>query len=173
MVLLVFLCSCGGKVYNNPSGDNPSAGTKDLKLDRGFMTNAQVQYGDLDANMTIARRDSGHVEVTVNKPESLSGMKVTLEEDDMVVNYNGLKLNLTKDSLASKAIGAVAIALINAALSDSGMKLASKDGVVSLDGEKDGRKYLLKVDAKTGALLSLDSDEIKMKMTFSDFVFSD
>ena len=134
-----------------------------------FSCKAKLSFGDMDATAQVTRSADGSIRVTVLEPDTLSGLQFDFANDNISLNYKGLKLDVEPSSfLASSAAGAIANSIV-AAVTDKDNSVTHKDGIVTVASKSDSGSFTLTLDEKTGALKTLNVPALDLNCDFSDF----
>lgn len=151
------LCGCNG---NLPFTKKTPDFDGDLSL------TAEITSGELEAKANVARTGNDW-EFAFTEPKTLSGIILKLGE-------NGVKgelgsLNFTVDENEKYALYPEIIAKSTATLTNvSSDNISSKDGVLTLETEFDGKKVTITADEQTGKLISLKCPYYKLSVSFSE-----
>ena len=133
-----------------------------------FTCRFTAEYDGLSIDGTIERTAEKTLTVTFDHPDTLSGVTLILDGEQVRMRVFGIETALPQSYLPQRAFGTV----INSALDDAVKKAASgdvKENHFTLSGTAEGYAYTLRCDAKSGLPLQLEVPELPLSVTFTDF----
>ena len=134
-----------------------------------FRCNTTLTYGDMEATAEVVRSADGCIRVTMLTPEALSGVQFDFSQDEVSLNFKGLKLDVEPSSfLASSAASALAGAF-DTVLKEGLQNAVEQGGNLLVSSKSSSGSFDLALDPTTGEPVSLDVPSIGLHCTFSDF----
>ena len=158
IVMVVSLCACGGM------GDKKCS----PGLSSPFTVSADIEYDDNAYAAVFTRRDVNNWEVEFSAPDNLSGIILTFKNNNVEASYNGLSFSVPKTALPLKSMIAAFIDVSEKAAEKGELTGEQKEEELAVSGETELGKYILKFD-KNSSLSGFEMDNLKLKMTFTDF----
>lgn len=141
-------------------------------MSKGFDAGATIRMKDLVMVGDINKTKSGALTIAIKEPKHLKGMTFEYDGDDVSVSYKGIKIKLDENSKLVSSALSVIVNAIDKASSDSGVNVGIDGKALIVSGDCDSGKFDIKLDKKTGSMISLKLDELDFECNFDDFVFS-
>ena len=163
--LLLLSAGCG-------SPEKPAEIPKEMedRLQR-YETLAQVEYGDLKATLS-AYRDENRCELVFREPEALRGLRAVMNRGKATVSFGSVSLNLTERGMTDDFVGRLLIGILNRKSGETGVTARLEgDGFHLLSKMEGDGRCDLRIDAKTGFLVTLDYPEKNLHVEFYEFRF--
>lgn len=157
------LSGCAGGVAVKPDV-NPSE-----QLGKPFESTVSIRYHGMEATAHLVRQAPGCSRLSFQSPKALEGLSVEITTDRVDIGYSGLHTSLAPGLLPESAIPELIAGVINAAGRETGVTADSKNGVLTLSGQTESGTYELRLDAKSGNILSLSVPAAKLEAVFQDF----
>jgi hypothetical protein len=158
---LAMLTACGkseGKTVNiKPS------------IDPTFSVVADIKYGEDESDVLLSRKGDGLWSAEFVSPNTLSGVIIAFDNDNVTANYKGLEFSIPKAAMPNKTIFSDFIDALDKLETESTVKGTVKDGKYLINGKSDQGSYVIELDQKTGNLVGFDMDSLKLDMDFSDY----
>ena len=154
LMLIVFLCGCGGK--------NKSA----IPVTKGVSFIADVTYYNECYTCDVAVDEKGIMTATVTSPEELSGVKLKFDGENVTAEYLGLTYTLKTDTMP---LGNVALSIYNVFthIAENGLTAEQDESNCIIENEIEGEKYEF-VFAPSGLPLELKMPQKELKVIFNN-----
>lgn len=137
-----------------------------LHLEQGFTAKANIRFGELEATADINRIGDGICSITLVSPKVLNGMSFRYDGADIQIDYLGMSVKTSDDSLFANAMTSAIVKAVDTAARGSGISMKKSGKTVLLKGENDSGNFELQVDKETGSLLRLTIPEMNLECTF-------
>lgn len=151
-LLLVFLCGCSKSTQVKPVLDNISF-------------EAEISYGD-DNFVCDTILQENNLSLSVIEPDEINGLSLTLDENSVKAEFNGLSFEPDINSIPQGAVAKVFFAILNDA---EGKLLDYNEQNCVLNGIAAENKYQFIFSPK-GLPISLTVDELDLKINFKNVV---
>jgi hypothetical protein len=165
IALIISLAACG-KLAGEKGSVKPELGNS-------WTVDSNIKYGDLDATAKITRNGKNIWDVEFASPNSLSGVRLSFNGDDVNASYKGLSFSVPKSALPYKALLGTLFTAVDELAEKDNIKGEVKDGVVIIEGKSENGNYKLGLDAKTGNLKSFEVPDYKAIVNFENMVATD
>ena len=154
LMLIVFLCGCGGK--------NKSA----TPVTKGVSFIADVTYYNECYTCDVAVDEKGIMTATVTSPEELSGVKLKFDGENVTAEYLGLTYTLKTDTMP---LGNVALSIYNVFthIAENGLTAEQDESNCIIENEIEGEKYEF-IFAPSGLPLELKMPQKELKVIFNN-----
>ena len=154
LMLIVFLCGCGGK--------NKSA----TPVTKGVSFIADVTYYNECYTCDVAVDENGVMTATVTSPEELSGVKLKFDGENVTAEYLGLTYTLKTDTMP---LGNVALSIYNVFthIAENGLTAEQDESNCIIENEIEGEKYEF-IFAPSGLPLELKMPQKELKVIFNN-----
>lgn len=164
-VLILTGCSKSDRVTN-----------KDVKtvenLSGDFGASGTLTYKDVKAELQIQKSAPQKYIVEFTAPDSLKGMKLTVEEGGVLVEYGVLSYRTDSSSMPSASV----LKLINGALSSAvgggdTVGVTAEGNRLKVAGKTGTGSYVLSLDRDSGNLLEISYPGEQFSIKFENFTF--
>lgn len=168
IVLILGLTFWGLSSRNN--ANSPTEVTSSMQ--RPFDAKATIKMKDLIMEADINKTDIGMCTIKINEPKSLRDMKFQYDGNDMKVSYKGISVKLNENSKLMTSLASLIVNSIDTAASPSGVDVKIDGNAIMVSGNNDAGKFNIKLDKKTGSMISLSVPQVDFECNFDDFIFS-
>ena len=127
-----------------------------------------AQYDGMETTGTIERTADKVLTVTFDSPDTLSGISLIWNGDEVRMRIFGIETALPQSYLPQSAFGTVLGGALDDAINRVGNKNFDADGY-TLSGTLAEYSYTLRCDRQSGIPLELDVPGIPLFITFSEF----
>ena len=158
VTMIVSLCACGGGSTKKCSP----------QLNTAFCVTAHMEYEDMKSDAAITRMDINQWNVEFSSPDTLAGVILTFNDNNVEASYNGLSFSVPKSALPIKSMIATFIEAVESNAQLSELEGKEKDNEIVVDGETELGKYSMKFD-KNNNLSGFEMDNLKLTISFTDF----
>ena len=149
--VVVFFTGCGDAVPKvQPKTD-------------GFSCQAAIHYRELELVAQLTRQTDGKLETTFSLPKSLSGITLGWDGTEMTMTLGGVTMALPTEKVPESALIRCLLDIL-AAEHAEGIK--TEEGYV-INGEAQGKAYVLVCDPDTGLPKSLSMPEEELSAVFT------
>jgi hypothetical protein len=158
--LIISLSACG-KLAGEKGSVKPELGNS-------WTVDSTIKYGNLDATAKITRNEKNNWDVEFASPNSLSGVRLSFNGDDVNASYKGLSFSVPKSALPYKTLLGTLFTAVDDLAEKDNIKGGVKDGIVTIEGKADSGNYKLGLDAKTGNLKTFEVPDYKATVQFEN-----
>lgn len=148
----------------------PSAEELRQRATADFTSTARVEYGELEARLTLDRRD-GVCTVELTEPEQVRGLQFVFGGELVTVTYGDVSFELDPESLPVQAAAGAMVTAVNNALQPFGVEVTAAEDHVELSGDAEAGRFLLRLDPVTGCYLSVELPDSGFSAEFENFEF--
>lgn len=136
------------------------------ELDFDYTCDAQITF-DEQLYKTEISRNGSEFRFIYTYPAELSGMTVSLNDENMKISFNGLEMENDRDSVPDSCVCDFIAKALNYITYGSGMDFMEKSGIITAKGRLDGSDISVTYD-KNGLpeKISLGTD---IEATFENF----
>lgn len=167
LAVLLIVCACG-KTSDKPNNNY----RKNVEnLGGNFTATALLEYGDTTAEAEIAKEQAGVFSMCFTAPDSLKGVTVRMEGDEIFVKYGFLSYQIKNEDLPNAAAIKMLVNSVFSATGEDALLEAEGDTLV-VSGNTGVGQYYLSIDRETGNLLELTVPAEDFKLTFSNFCYT-
>ncbi|MBQ9859307.1 MAG: hypothetical protein IJO76_01340 [Clostridia bacterium] len=129
----------------------------------GFSCQAAIHYRELELVAQLTRQGNGELETTFSLPKSLSGITLGWDGTDMTMTLGGVTMTLPTEKVPESALIRCLLDVL-AAQHTGGTQ--TEEGYV-INGEVQGKAYVLVCDPDTGLPKSLSVPEEELSAVFT------
>lgn len=166
VVLVVGGC---GKTSDKPNNNDK----KNIEnLGGNFTATAALQYGDTVAEAEISKEKTGVFSMCFTSPDTLKGVEVRMEGDEVFIKYGFLSYQLKNEDMPNAAAIKILVNTVFSATGENALLEAEGETLV-VSGSTSVGEYYLTVDRESGSLLELSVPAEDFKLTFSNFCYTD
>ena len=158
MILIGFLVILGCVNKPQPPAEVPIS-------QRSFQTTVDISYQSLEMTALLAHEKSGAYRLDLLSPKLLEGLTVRLSDDALTVQYQGLSAGYSADSSFLRGPTMLLFEAVD--------RMVTSGETDYSDVFSDGTVYTVSFSPEDQELFTLESDEHQLKITFSDFIFTD
>lgn len=134
-----------------------------------FHCKAAISYNGIEADADIVRSLDGSTRITLNSPETLQGLQFDFSEKGVSLNFKGLKLDVEPSSFLASSMASALANAVNTVLCDENVNIKKRDGKAEISSKGESGSFVLSLDPKTGAPLSLTVPSLGLDCVFSDY----
>lgn len=157
------LCSCKG--IDNPLTQSPSGADKLYTAQCEITVDNDEGEELLTYGGMLSRLGGGNWELTLDKPETVAGLKIKLGEDGITASLGDLSLDLETDKIPSRAaFMSIFSALDNAAANINSLDFSETETNLCYHGTCGGEKYTLLCDKTNNMPCGLNIGKITVIM---------
>ncbi len=159
IITAVCMAACaagGGNEASKPNG-----------LGMPFQAAVSVTVGDLDSTATLKRFGEGMWEIEFDSPNTLSGVKLSFNEEGVEASYKGLKFSVPQTALPVKAMMLNLISAVDSHAKEETLTGKEKDGMLEIEGSIEGGEYILTAD-KDGRIYSFSMPNNDLMISFTE-----
>ncbi|MEG0229433.1 MAG: hypothetical protein RR549_02365 [Oscillospiraceae bacterium] len=173
VLISIFLClNCFFVLFLNSCANAKKEIPQQIKdLKNSYSCVANIKYKDINAQATIDKENEGKCTVSFLSPESLKNMTATIDNGEIIVDYAGFSLNLSKNTPSSKMIANTIISAIESAAGDENLKITLEENLIKAKGTAGDSDYEIAVDGQSGVLAYLNFPKDEISVDFKDFRF--
>lgn len=157
-----------GKTTDKPNNNDRKSVEN---LGGNFVATALLEYGDTTVEAEIVKEQANRYTMTITAPDSLKGMKVKLQDDDIFVQYGILKYQVKNEDFPNTAAIKLLVNAVFSAVSEDAVLEAESDTLV-VSGNVGVGEYFLTIDRKTGHMLKLEVPSENFLLVFRTFAYS-
>ena len=151
--------SCSSPVKSQSSRQN--------NLSNPFTAKMSVSLDKMTADGTITRSSDSKWEAEFDSPNTLSGVKLTFEDNIVKASYKGLDFSVPKSALPVKAMLTNLIDEVDSLAIEEELHGSEAEGLLHIEGSLDGGEYSLCVD-KDGYIRTFEMPNNLLKIAFSE-----
>lgn len=145
IIVMLLLCACGKEKTEN---------AKPQKLSDDFSSTAEITQGDFSCTANIKRGGNGTWQWEFTKPESISGMTVTLSNDTCSIDFMELCYSMPYEKLSNFSMISLISDSIDNLISGKDVKCTVNDEIKKENGTVNGQDYTAKI--KNGKLTQIE-----------------
>lgn len=158
--MLVFaVVSCSSPISQTAKRQN--------NLNSQFSAVMNISLDKLNADGTITRLSDGNWEAEFDSPNTLSGVKLCFEGNNVTASYKGLNFSVPRSAIPVKAMLINLISAVDTAAREEELQGTENEGLLNINGSLDGGDYTLSVDAN-GNIHTFEMPNNLLKIAFSD-----
>lgn len=136
-------------------------------LNTQFSAVMNVSLDKLNADGTITRFSDGNWEAEFDSPNTLSGVKLSFEGNNVSASYKGLNFSVPRSAIPVKAMLTNLISAVDTAAREEELQGSESEGLLNITGSLDGGDYTLSVDSN-GNIHTFEMPNNLLKIAFSD-----
>lgn len=154
--LVGMLCGCGTIPFTQ----------KAPNFDSTYTINAEITYDKLKAKANLTRMENNEWEFKFTEPKQLNGLSVKLNQNGYSASLGGLSFSAENNSGYINAPRLIASAV--GKLSDAANSISTSDGVLTINEELDGNRFIITANERGGELISLKCPSRRLSVNFSE-----
>lgn len=131
-----------------------------------FMVGFQAEYNELSISGKLSESENGGYKLTIDKPETLSGMTAVFENNGVKLSFCGIDFNFGCGEIGEQAFVSTVCGVIDSVLSGSSSAEKTDSGFL-LKGNVGDTAYELTLDSEHRPLSLKTSGEFPLALTFS------
>lgn len=136
-------------------------------LNTQFSAVMNISLDKLNADGTITRLSDGNWEAEFESPNTLSGVKLSFEGNNVTASYKGLNFSVPRSAIPVKAMLTNLISAVDSAAREEELQGTENEGLLNINGSLDGGDYTLSVDSN-GNIHTFEMPNNLLKIAFSD-----
>lgn len=158
-ISIISAVSCSSPMKPESSREN--------NLNSPFTAKMTVSLDKMNADGTITRNSDSSWIAEFDSPNTLSGVKLTFEENVVKASYKGLDFSVPKSALPVKAMLTNLIDAVDSLAAEEQLSGSESEGVLNISGSLEGGEYTLSVD-KNGYIHTFEMPNNLLKIAFSE-----
>lgn len=136
-------------------------------LNSSFTAKMNVSLDKLNAEGTVTRISDGKWEAEFESPNTLSGVKLSFEENMVKASYKGLDFSVPKSALPVKAMLSNLIEAVDTTARQTELSGSEDEGLFYVTGSLDGGDFSLALDSN-GNINTFEMPNNLLKIGFSE-----
>ncbi len=144
-----------------------SESNRENNLNSPFTAKMSVSLDKMNADGTITRNSDSSWVAEFDSPNTLSGVKLTFEENIVKASYKGLDFSVPKSALPVKAMLTNLIDAVDSLAAEEQLSGSESEGLLNISGSLEGGEYTLSVD-KNGYIHTFEMPNNLLKIAFSE-----
>lgn len=140
-------------------------------IHRGFDAQATIMVEDVVMLCDINKTVLGDMTISVIEPDTLNGLTIAYNGDDITTSYKGMSFTMDDSSVVATSIGKIILSAINKASSPSGVEVKMLDSSIVIDGETDQGRFSITLDKNNGNIVSLNVPNLDFICNFDEFLW--
>lgn len=137
-------------------------------LKPSFSCSATVCYGELQSDSVISRYNTGVWQYAFNSPDSLAGVVLSFNNDDVSASYKGLEFSVPKSALPFQSMIICMIDAVDYVYQSADLNFSENDGVLIYNGSLEQGDYTICFNSQTGDIQSFEMPNMQLSIQFSD-----
>lgn len=162
----VVICVCLFVMTACSSPMNPST-KRENNLNTSFTAKMTIVLDKLTAEGTITRQSDSRWEAEFESPNTLSGVKLSFEDNIVNASYKGLNFSVPKSALPVKAMLTNLISAVDTAAREEQLQGTESEGMLNINGTLESGDYTLSIDDK-GYIHSFEMPNNLLKIVFTE-----
>ncbi len=150
----------------NVKQDSEPLSTADIQ--DSFSCIASVKYGEYEAETTIKRYGKGMWENEFISPDTVAGVKLVFNNDEVNASYKGLEFSVPKSAMPYQAMLICMTEAVDSVYDSDEIVCHESDGVLCYEGKLEQGDYTINFDSETGFLKSFDMPNMELTIQFND-----
>ncbi len=134
-------------------------------FDTSYSISAEIDYGKLTACVDITRNDADNWRFSFTEPEYLSGIELTLDEDDVTVSLGELNISTEKNDIY-RLIPDLIAESVNSLADIDKESITEQDGILTINTTVADKKVVITAD-NDGRLITLKCPYYNISVDFS------
>lgn len=168
LMILIVIVVATGIMRPRASGNDQHIVSK---ISSGFDAKATFKLKDIVMVGDVNRTANGAMTVKITEPKHLNGMTFSYDGSDITVSYLGMNLKLDDDTKLVSGAAQALIGAINKATSKTGLAVKLENKMLVLTGKSESGEFALKMDKKSGSIVSVQMDNLDFVCNFDEFLF--
>ncbi len=133
-----------------------------------FSCTASVKYGEYESDTMIKRYGKGMWENEFLSPDTLAGVKLVFDNDEITASYKGLEFSVPKSAMPYQAMLVCMTEAVDSVYDSDEIVCFEKDGMLCYEGKLEQGDYTINFDAETGFIKSFDMPNMELTVEFTD-----
>ena len=143
--------------------------SKPVTMSGLYTIKADVTLNDFEATISLNRLGNGVWDVSFTKPDSLSGLDVSYENDNAKVTYKGLAFMVPREDIPINAIVTNLTSVLDDVSYGNKASFTKNNNKITAKGTTDNGNYKVVFDEKSGKILSLEIEDMDLTADFSEY----
>lgn len=160
-MITIFSVSCTAGKNNSPLT------TADIR--ESFSCNASITYGELQSRSAIKRFGKGMWENEFISPDTVAGVKLVFQNDEVTASYKGLEFSVPKSAMPFQSMLSCLIQAADDIYESDEIICSEKDGVLTYEGKLEQGDYEICFNAESGFIQSFTMPNMELVIEFSDY----
>ncbi len=144
----------------------PDAETVSQAVEKPFDAVARIRMGNIEATADLNRSGDGVFSFTFTAPQTLSGMTITMDRENIGLSYLGLHIEADSEDVLNSGVTRAIVAAINRAAEPDGITVGMEGTAVTVDGETESGAFTLTLDQRNQSLLNLSIPNLDLECRF-------
>ncbi len=162
--VFTFLCVISTTSCSSPVGSQSKC---ENNLDSPFTAKMSVNLDKLSAEGTITRNGNKCWVAEFESPNTLSGVKLSFEENIVKASYKGLDFSVPKSAIPVKAMLSNLMEAVDSLAAQEQLSGTENEGLLQISGTLEGGDYSLSID-ENGNIHTFEMPNNLLKISFSD-----
>lgn len=158
--ITAFSSSCG------ISGKGEIISSADIK--DSFSCNAVIHYKEIDSDVTLKRYGKGMWENEFISPDTVAGVKLTFNNDEVTASYKGLEFSVPKSAMPFQSMLCCLIEATDSIYDSNDIACTENDGLLCYEGSIEQGDYKICFDSSTGFINSFEMPNMELEIEFSN-----
>lgn len=143
------------------------------QLDQPFKAKAIMEYDGLNISALFSKEAENRFCLEFQEPETLEGMSMLFEADQVTISYRGLTGSYRPGSLPQAAVGQLLTEAVGLLCRGEKLELELDGSALKATGVLAGKEdsFAAVIDASSGTLQTLAIPDRNFEVTFEDFSF--
>lgn len=159
-LIAVFSVSCS---MNKNSESISTADIQDC-----FICDAVINYGELQANSSVKRYGKGMWENEFISPDTVAGVKLVFNNDEVTASYKGLEFSVPKSAMPFQSMLCCLIEAADNIYESQEITGSQEDGVICYEGTLEQGDYTICFNSETGFIQSFEMPNMELTMEFTN-----
>lgn len=138
-------------------------------LNKVFTAEAAITSKDFEGKAKISRLGGGMWEIEFSEPDTLSGIKLAFNGDELSASYQGLSFSVPEEILPSKPIFTKLFESIDRS-AEGELPYSEQEGILTYEGELENiGKFTISTEKETGNLMNVKIPYDNVVVEFTDY----
>jgi hypothetical protein len=167
---ILMLCGVSGVMMLSAScgiaKDGETVSSADIQ--DSFSCNAVIHYGDMESDSILKRYGKGMWENEFVSPDTIAGVKLVFNNDDVTASYKGLEFSVPKSAMPFQSMLCCLIEAADSVYESSEIIFNENDGLLCYEGNIEQGDYEICFDSATGFIHSFSMPNMELKIEFTE-----
>lgn len=164
-ILFFYGCSAKGSVTEQ-SYEKLAA-----QMQRPFEAKAKIKAGEMEICADFNKTAPGYAVMTITQPQSISGMTLKYNGEDITVGFKGMEIELSEKSPITQGLIKLLVNAVDKSAQASGVKISAENESLTLSGKGESGTFNIVLDAKTHSVVSISLPDCELECQFDDRIF--
>lgn len=172
---ILTLCGIAGVMVFSASCDIAKSGetVSSADIQDSFSCNAVIHYGDMESDSVLKRYGKGMWENEFSSPDTVAGVKLVFNNDDITASYKGLEFSVPKSAMPFQSMLCCLIEASDSVYESSDIVFNEKDGLLCYEGNIEQGDYEICFNAETGFIQSFSMPNMELEIEFTNCTAND